>query len=301
MVLPAHLCIDVEPNDREVAGDPASDWSATGPCVEALEAFRGRLRAAGRQARFNWFLRCDPQVQAAYGSPDYAFRRFRPIWDRALAAGDGLGVHTHAWRIVDGQWSSEHGDGPWVAHCVTEGLNAFERCMQRPAALFRFGDHFLSNDVVRLLARRGVRYEMTLEPGIDEAPAMRPGEAASGALPDYRGAPRAPYRPSRSDYRKPARLWPRPLRMIPVSTGCAGADPIPAAGGHFYHLNLAADGALMQGICTRLLAHPSTAHLCWVARTGDFAQSRHRDNFLANLDYLAGTGLDFLRPDEAWD
>lgn len=301
MKLPIHLCVDVEPNDREVAGDPAADWSATEPCINLLEEFRARAQASsGRAVHINWFLRLDPQVREAYGRADYAFERYRSSWGRAQAAGDGLGVHVHAWRMCDSQWVSDHGNADWVAHCVRESLDAFAQCTGHPATMFRFGDHFQSNEVVRQLEERGVRFEMTLEPGIPAAPVMRLGEPATGGLPDYTRVPRTPYFPSRHDYRKRAPWSPRRIRMIPASTGCAGSNVVPFWGGHFYHLNLAGDPALSRRICEGLLASRRTTHISWVARTGDFAFPQHQSNFRANLDYLAGRGLRFVRPDEVW-
>jgi hypothetical protein len=300
--LPALLCIDVEPNDREVAGDPAADWSATAPCVDLLEDFRIKASAPGAPVHLNWFLRLDPQVRDAYGRADYAHARFRSRWDSAEAAGDGFGVHTHAWRKRAESWIADHGDTAWVRYCVAESLDAFEQAHGRPARMFRFGDHFQSNDVVRYLERRGVRYELTLEPGKPAAPALREGECSTGGLPDYTGLPRQPYFPSRLDYRRPGRWWPRRVRMIPVSTGCVDGDGVlPKSGGRYVHLNLAVDHVWMARICEGLLADPSTTHVCWVARTGDYAFPAYRANFRANLDYLAERGLRFVRPDEAWD
>ncbi|MND00871.1 hypothetical protein D3C83_196390 [compost metagenome] len=57
---------------------------------------------------------------------------------------------------------------------------------------------------------------------------------------------------------------------------------------------------LSYAICEGLLARADTSHLCWVARTGDFAAPEYRANFSTNLDYLARRGLCFVRPDEAW-
>lgn len=302
MGLPVHLCIDIEPNDRQVAGDPDADWSATEPCLHRLDAFRTAAQASGRPVHLNWFLRLDPQVREAYGAADYAVRRYLSWWDRFAAAGDELGVHVHAWRKSADHWMVDHGNEGWVQDCVQESLDAFQSAFGRSARCFRFGDHFLSESIVRLLDDRGIRFELTVEPGLEANHGQRAGEEASGRLPDYRALPRKPYHPSHHDYRRRGWFRSRRLWMVPVSTGCpTGDDVLPGHGARYVHLNLAVDHGWMKRICEGLLARADTTHLCWVARTGDFAFPEYRSNFETNLDYLAGRGLRFVRPDEAWD
>jgi hypothetical protein len=299
--LPIHLCVDVEPNDREVAGDPAADWSATEPCINLLEEFRAKVQATfGRPVHINWFLRFDPQIADAYGRADYAFDRFRKIWDRVSAAGDGIGIHVHAWRKSADEWVSDHGDAAWVTHCVDEGLDAFARCTRSAATMFRFGDRFMSNAIVRQLEARGVKYDLTIEPGIRSVPVMKPGELGTGALPDYTRAHRSPFHPSRFDFRKAGICFPRRIWMVPVSTGALGPDVLPTRRTDFFHLNIGLTPGLVQPICAALLNSPRTKHLCWVARTGDFAFREKAENIAANLDYLATLNLRLVRPDEAW-
>lgn len=297
--LPALLCVDIEPDDREVEGDIDADWSGTEPCIERIERFRTASASRGHTAHVNWFVRLDPQIADAYGSIDHALDRHCDRLHELRESGDGIGVHTHAWRYIDGRWIADHGDKAWVRHCVTEALDAFTRHTGHPPTMFRFGDRFLSNDVIRSIADAGVRYDLTIEPGARRVPSMRSDEPALGSLPSYRRVPRHPYRPSRLDYRRPARrVRPRPLQMIPMSTGADRPNILSRGGVH--HLNLALDPARSQRISDRIIAHPETTHLAWVARSGDFAQPRYRANFDANLDYLAGLGLPFLRPDETW-
>lgn len=302
MNTPVHLCVDVEPNDREVVGDPAADWSATEPCINALEEFRAKVQAAsGRPVHINWFFRCDPQIAEAYGRADYAFERYRSTLERLLAAGDGIGIHVHAWRKQGGNWLADHGDTRWVVRCVKESLDAFERSVGRRVTMYRGGDHFLNNAVVGLLDRRGVKFDLSLEPGLGAIPAMKPGEHTTGELPDYSRVPRHPFRPSFFNYRSPARWLPRRIRMIPVSTGCIGSEVLPADGkGDFIPLNLGLRPEWTQHVCNGLLAWPPLTHLCWVARTGDFASPELAANFRANLAYLAQRTLHFVRPDEVW-
>lgn len=299
--LPVHLCLDVEPDEREVAGQPEADWSGTEPFLALIERFRADAGAAGFPVHLNWFLRQDPQVREAYGRADYAYHQFRDQWEQFRAHGDAFGSHVHAWHRLGDRWVADHGDRSWVGRCVEESLDAYEKVFGQPPCLFRFGDHFMSNDVVRRLERRGVRYDLSLEPGLKPVDVLKPGEAASGQLPDYCNLPRQPYAPSRLDYRKPARWWPRRIRMIPVSTGVADGEDVPGWGrGIYTPLNLALDTAWMTRVSDAVLADPATTHLVWVARTGDFGLPEFRANMQANLAYLAARGLRFVRPDEVW-
>lgn len=302
MNIPVHLCVDVEPNDREVAGDPTADWSATEPCINLLEEFRAKAQAAsGGPVHINWFIRLDPQIADAYGRADYAFYRYGPIWDRFQAAGDGIGIHVHAWRKQTGGWLADHGDEKWIVQCVKQSLDVFERCMGRRVTMYRTGDRFLNNALVALLDKAGVAYDLTVEPGLPAAPAMKAGEHATGELPDYSNAPRHPFHPSFFNFQRPGRWFSRRIRLIPVSTGCIGPDMLPVERrGERMHLNLGLNPAWTQPNCDRMLAQPETTHLCWVARTGDFASPELAANIRDNLDYLARLDLRFVRPDEAW-
>jgi hypothetical protein len=234
--LPVHLCVDVEPDEREVAGQPEADWSGTAPFLDLIDRFRAEAGDAGSPVHLNWFLRQDPQIRQVYGRADYAYHRFRTYWEKAVARGDGLGSHVHAWHRQGERWVADHGDRSWVGRCVEESLDAYEEVFGQSPCMFRFGDHFMSNDVVRRLDRRGVRYDLSLEPGLGSMQVLKPDELASGQLPDYTEIPRSPYVASRLDYRRPARWWPRRLRMIPISTGVAyggrrarvGAGPLHA-------------------------------------------------------------------------
>lgn len=301
MERPVHLCLDVEPDDREVAGKPLADWSGTGPFLEQIEQFRKEASRSGQPVHVNWFLRQDPQVREAYGRADHVVQLYREQWARARAQGDGFGSHVHAWHRKGDRWVADHGDRSWVGRCVDESLDAYEQAFGQPPRMFRFGDHFMSNDVVRRLVRRGIRYDLSLEPGLGAMEVLKPGEVASGQLPDYRDLPRRPYFPSRLDYRKPARWWPRPIRMIPCSTGVAEGESVPGWGrGRCTPLNLALDTAWMTRVSEAVLADPATTHLVWVARTGDYGVPEYQANMRANLNYLAARGLSFVRPDEVW-
>lgn len=215
---PVLICVDVEPDVREVELDARADWEGFEESFRLFDGLRPRAEdAAGAAARFNWFLRMDPQVAVAYGSAGWAAERYGARLEKLRAAGDELGLHTHAWRRAGGRWVTDHGDQAWVEHCVRLSFETYERAFGRPCTSFRFGDHWMNNETFGLVESLGARYELTLEPG---QAAARPanGDTYTGAFPDCTRVPRAPYRPSRRDFRRPAAGDARGLWAIPVST-----------------------------------------------------------------------------------
>ena len=302
---PFVLTVDVEPDDRRPGKDPA--WDGVDLCVDWLEALRPRLAArTGAAVRFNWFLRCDPQVDAAFGAADWLFRNRGEVFRRLAAQGDSVGLHVHAWRADgSGEWVADHGDHRWVAHCLRLGHATFTRAWGQPPRTFRFGDRFLSDGLVRLLARLGFDYDLTLEPGMRAARANVATEAATGELPDLSTVSRRPYRPSRRDFRRPARWLPRRLWHLPVTTGCinCGSAVIPRRVEDHHamvHLNLALDPGWIRGILDAAFGEPLVVS---VARTGDAVLAGAAARFGANLEHLAEhpalAGTAFVTPAEA--
>ena len=284
--------IDVEPGDRQLAPGERPEWSGFLDCCRLFERLRERLRLhTGRPVHFSWFLRMDPQVAAVYGSPGWVAERYGEALRALERAGDLIGLHVHAWqwRPEEDAWVAAHGDPRWVRRCVAFGAAAFGAARRRPLRAFRFGDRWLSNPTVAQLARLGVRYELTVEPGMREAPGMVPSERSTGALPDTREAPRRPYRPSLADYRRPGRWLRRRLWELPVSTGCVNGPALPARfepQHDVVHLNLGLRPEWVRHLLDGLLAAPEPIVVS-VARTGDAESPAGLASLVENLGYLA--------------
>jgi hypothetical protein len=108
------VCIDVEPDEREIHAMVPKDWDGFEKTVEFFNALRPRLiRATNSPVRFCWFLRMDPQIGQTYGDPLWAARRYRAVIDQLKASGDAFGVHTHAWRWDSKlcKWIADHAIG----------------------------------------------------------------------------------------------------------------------------------------------------------------------------------------------
>jgi hypothetical protein len=163
----------------------------------------------------------DPQIDGTYGTPAWGAITYRPELDRALARGDGLGLHVHPYRRQEGppRWLADFGDQAWVDRCLDLGLTAFQAAWGRPCAAFRFGDGWLNDATVARLEASGVRHDLTLEPGAHLPHGLRRGAARRGLGPDLRALPREPYRPSLTDFRRPDPARTAGLWLIPVTTG----------------------------------------------------------------------------------
>lgn len=293
MSRPFVFAIDFEPDEREIPADQRKAWSGCEIGFELLADLRRRLRErTARAVHLTWFVRLDPQIEAVYGDPSWPLRHYAGRFDELRKLGDEIGVHTHAWRWHQptGGWISAHGDPDWTAACVRTSITAFAGVFGRPPASFRFGDRWQSNATVALLSKLGVRYDLTLEPGARELPAIKVGELATGSLPDYREVPRYPYRPKPSDYRVAGTRWRRRrITMLPVSTGCVNDRALPTTvlpEHDFVHLNLCLHPHWIKHLLDGLLVGQDPV-IVSVMRAGDLAFAVQRDNFLVNVETLA--------------
>jgi hypothetical protein len=219
--IPIIICIDVEPDEREIDSTAAIDWAGFERVFEFLSGLRSRLeKETQAPARFSWFMRMDPQIEHTYGLSWWVAKRYREAIAQLERAGDEIGLHVHAWRWKrdSNRWVTDHGDQKWIDHCLRMSFEAYQTAFGLPCLSFRFGDHWMNNETMGSLEDLGVKFDLTIEPGKKRNADMVPGELHTGALPDYTDTPRQPYRPSRADFRKQSRAQGRGLWMIPLST-----------------------------------------------------------------------------------
>ncbi|MGV3719293.1 MAG: hypothetical protein ACO1SX_00165 [Actinomycetota bacterium] len=307
MKRPFVLCIDLEPDERRPDRDQVDLWGGSPQTFERFERLREQFaEATGQPARFGWFMRMDPQIEALCGSALWICEQFGKQLETLHAAGDELGVHAHAWRWLEeeGGWVNDIGDPAWVDHCLRLSFAAFEEGFGRPARAFRFGDRWLSDQVVAALEELGVACDLTLEPGKPKEKAEELREPSTGDVPSYKRAPRRPYRPSRDDYLTPGSATARNLWMIPVTSGrvrlrLSRKPP-------FYYrtsvnaLNLVGHPHWLPFILEDKRAAPPEAPIVAVLRTGDLSHPHWRRNFEANIDQLLAhpliRGVEFQSP-----
>lgn len=302
--IPVVICIDIEPDPRELSPDRPPDWEG----FEDLSAYMSSMRrvfakATGSPVRFNWFVRLDPQVAAVHGSADWPIRRFRAIFDRLLAEGDALGLHTHLWRFDEQaqRWYGEHGDPAWVEHCVRMSYETFVAAFGVRPKFFRFGDRFMSEAAMRLLDRLGIVCDLSVEPGLPPIDALGGPTHYHGENPDYAGLPRRPYRPARASYRRTGwwrrRIWELPLSSAPVKH-VAGIPP------QFWSLQLGFPHVdVAKAIIEQRLRHAVRPHLVAVTRSDIRINLNWQQHFEGTIAYLADHPLSrqfvLTTPDDA--
>ena len=301
--LPVIVCLDVEPDEREIDSKAKTDWKGFEGTSRFFVNLRPRLmEVTGAPVKFSWFCRMDPQIERTYGLPWWVVWRYRDIIKELEAAGDEIGLHTHAWRWDDARqrWITDYGDQKWVTHCVRTSFEAYLKAFGRPCLSFRFGDHWMNNETVGLLESLGVRFDLTIEPGMRAKPGLVLGELQTGSLPDYTGTPRQPYRPSQQDYRKPSRNGARDLWAIPVSTGreevsragrlaslkrAAAAFGVPRRGSPST-LNLSLRASQFSNMMDRLLNVHRVQYLAPSVRTDVCADQTSKANLEQNIAFM---------------
>jgi peptidoglycan/xylan/chitin deacetylase (PgdA/CDA1 family) len=313
--IPVVLCIDIEPEERETR--PGRDWSGVDETVDFFNTLRPRLeQATGAPVRFCWFFRMDPQVEHTYGAASWVVERYGAQISRLEAAGDELGLHTHAWRWDDSMqtWVIDHGDQNWVEHCVRTSIDTYRRVFGRSCRSFRFGDRWMNNETMALLESLGIKFDLTLEPGRHLSPVL--GESHTGSLPDYRTVPTWPYRPARRDYRQRGWQRARDLWIIPLSTGRYWPSRYPAVERVARHLGINLhrryettplyfnlDGRCFQLMMNNLLDVSTQPFLAPVLRSDGASKVEWKHNMHLNAEFLLTHPLvsrfRFVGPDEA--
>jgi hypothetical protein len=185
-------------------------------------------------------------------------------------------------------------------------MDAFRTMFGEPPVSCRFGDRWLSEMAVTLERDRGIKYDLTVEPGLPGG-RVHDDPHSRGGLPDFRSAPREPWVPSRGDYLRPdtadAGLW-----MIPLTTTMPALRPVRRA--PYIMLasrspNLSLSTSYMWPHLKKQLDRPSDSPLVMVFRSGDLVHARFNENFSRTTRLLVRhPGLsycEFVEPAEAVD
>lgn len=290
--MPVLLCVDAEPDSREVElGEPS--WRGFERLLERLPELRARLGALVRGGvRLSWFVRADPQLEVAHGSAAWALERYRDALEGLRCAGDEIALHVHAWRRDEDGWLVDHGDTAWITRCVRDGLEAYGRVFGSPPASYRGGDRFICEAALSVLETAGVSADVTVEPRMPAIPGLVDEERSTGSVPDFTGAPAHLYRPSRGDFLRPGPPA-RALTMIPLTPG--GPETLYP----WMHPPQFAERLFAR------VREPDLTHLAFALRSDLALDDRGWETMLANLEtvpHVLASAVDrrmrFVRADE---
>ncbi len=316
--IPILILIDCEPDARETKHGISEPWRGFEIFHAFLSSWRETISERTRsQAQFAWFWRADPQIEATYVDASWAIRTYARQIDASMRYGDGLGLHTHAWRwdAAVQRWITDHGNPGWIDSCVEMSFDTFKRCFGKRCRLFRFGDGWLDNATVQLIERLGAQIDLTLEPGSVAKGSLASSELATGRIPDRRMIPTLPYHPSRKDFRVPDTSGTSTLWMMPVSTGRIPLSGVSSLREVFSSLlmphtrtvalNLGFEPKLFRHLFGKLLRAGGRRYITVCARTDIGANKGLFDFANKNLSWLLHHPISrqfvFMSPEQAID
>jgi hypothetical protein len=180
------------------------------------EAVRGLTDSRGRGPVFTWFLRADDQVRQMCGTYSWFVAAHGPLLRSVQEGGDELAWHPHFWRRAraNGAWIQEIADVDWQVDMLQRTHRELAAGFPGPLTSVRMGWGYHNDRTFAALENLGITADLSAVPGFRTLTGRRPAKWEN--LFDWRISPRAPYRPSRSDYRRPARGEERAFRLLEV-------------------------------------------------------------------------------------
>lgn len=299
--IPVVICIDVEPDRRLIDHHQRLPWRGYEETFEVFSSLRERMaKQISRPVHFTWFYRMDPQITETYGHAGWAVSQYPRYFDKLVGLQDEIALHVHAYRWDAGRttWIVDHGNQDWINYCVMSSVEAFGKATQLTCRSFRFGDRWMNTETLKLLESLGIQYDLTIEPGKEERPALVLSEGFTGKIPAYHGFPLMPYKPSLDNIRSPDPLGTRTIWEIPMSTGTL-YGPLRIAVGAYWklfksHLEDPLTHALYLSMPPLVLGHAvdrildslARPYLTFVLRTDACLDKRKHQRLYRNLNAL---------------
>ena len=220
--IPVIFSIDVEPDEFLIDKNNPKKWSGFEFCHGYLSDVRNKLEdITNRPVNFNWFLRFDPQIAISYGSATWVLDHYAHWLEEYRGKGDKFGLHVHTYRYsneLDG-WIDDIGNKTWVEECLGSSAAFYQEYFKEPAPYLRFGGFFIDTAAINVAEKLGIKYDLSVEPGIPGKKVEGSNIPRSAPTPDFYRVPRVPYRPAIDDCLKPAgKNEHRDITLIPLST-----------------------------------------------------------------------------------
>lgn len=217
---------DVDPDRAALVDVPAGQltWrGATEGLPGVKESVQGLTDSRGRGPVFTWFLRADDQVRQLCGAYEWFVRAHGPLLRSLQESGDELAWHPHFWRRAaqNGTWVQEIDDRDWQVDMLRRAHAALVAAFPGPVRSVRMGWGYHNDRTVQALADLGITVDVSAAPGFRTLT----HSAKRENLFDWSTTPRAPYRPSRADYRRPAQGQEQPSRLLEVP-GSVSTSPL---------------------------------------------------------------------------
>lgn len=288
--IPVILCIDVEPDGMFIDRTRKLPWIGYEKAYVFFKHIR-RMIASGTdsEAHFSWFYRMDPQVSDTYGSGHWPVTHYAEYAKEFKKKGDELGLHTHLYRFSSktNDWIIDNVDEKWAEHCIRSSYEAFREVFGRNSDSHRFGDRFISDGALHVIEEMGGRFDLSVEPGFNEDLPDFIRERITGPMPEMTGVPKKPYRPSRTDFRKPDRKRRDGLWMIPLSTGKIRTNPNRLLSPRrLLTLHLGLEPQWFQPVANKVLSTSRNPYLGLVLRTDMLKDAHLAGNMSMNIQYL---------------
>lgn len=198
---------DADPDRRDLLdGVRASGLTWRGlaegiPLVK--ESLRGVLDSRGREPVFTWLLRADEQMREVYGDYAAVASMYRSLLQGLEQTGDELGWHPHFWRLdpAAGNWFQEVKDVDWQVDMLRKAYAALATQLANGVKSVRMGWDYHNNRTYHTLEELGIAVDFSAVPGLRTFIGSTPRHGEN--FFDWHSSPRAPFRPSRHDYRRP--------------------------------------------------------------------------------------------------
>ena len=185
----------------------------------AKDALRSVTDSESHEPVFTWCLRVDEQVEAYHGDVAWVLREHANFLNELEGTGDELAWHPHFWRFDEpgSFWFQEVLDTEWQGNLLQRAHAAYREVLSGRALSVRMGWDFHNNRSLQALDALGVLIDFSAIPGVKIDP--QGDRATSFNAYDWLISPTHAYRPSKTDYRRPAMEGEQALGVIeaPIS------------------------------------------------------------------------------------
>ncbi|MBN2013929.1 MAG: hypothetical protein JW778_02000 [Candidatus Altiarchaeota archaeon] len=154
--------------------------------------------------KITWFLRSDDQMKTLYGESVGPIKVLMDVLVEFKDRGDEIGWHPHLWRWDEkfDIWHQETDDLEWIDICLGEGYKGLNKYFD--LHIVRMGWDFHSNSTMIKCDKLGLKADFSALPGLRNLEYVHKKSKLLQNTYDWNITQEDPYRPSTSDYRRPA-------------------------------------------------------------------------------------------------